>query len=682
MRIGVDTGGTFTDIVLMSDDGLIIQTHKRLSTPDDPSLAVIQGITELFSKINKAQPSDITVIHGSTVATNALLELRNIDNPPTAMIFTEGFTDTLAIARQTRPDLYAINPKRSNPPIPRSHCIAAPERLNFNGEIISPLSEQACKTMIDKLRDMQIQSVAICLLHSYANSIHEKLIAQAIANVLPNVHLTVSSELLPEYREYERASTCAINAVVAPTMNRYIKRLEEHFGSEQLRIMCSHGGILPAKAVRHHPVRTVLSGPAGGVQGAIHAGQLAGLNNLITFDMGGTSTDVSLIQDGKYKLSTEQTAAGLPVHLPMIDIHTVGAGGGSIAWIDKGGALRVGPRSAGADPGPASYGKQPTNNLTPTVTDAHILLGHIPEGTTLGNDITLNPSLAEKAISQIASKLSLTPHQTAEGILRIAEITMAKAVGQITLQQGHDPREYSLITFGGAGGFHACSLADQLGIKTVLLPPHPGLLSAVGMLSAKPIHHFSHTILQTIRTDDHGNYPDLLQHSRITNELTTLITQAHNALESENIPVKSHNIRPQIDLRYQGQSYEITVSLDTTDPIQAFELEHKRLYGYLAHSRPIEAVTLRVTATTSAPYTHQPTPLKQQLPDQPRTTPVIELGKPVCYTLLHREKLNANDVLPPHTILSEYSSTTVIPETWHGVVTDTGHIIIRKEDHS
>ncbi|QQE12258.1 hydantoinase/oxoprolinase family protein [Planctomycetota bacterium] len=680
MRIGVDTGGTFTDVVLLSDDDKIVCTHKLLSTPHDPSQAVLDGIYEILKKHaddKQYATSSIDVVHGSTVATNALLELRDLGNLKSALITTDGFTDVLAIARQTRPDLYALNPKRPTPPIPRSHCIGMNERLGAHGNVLTPLTENSINTTLKQIRTLNIESIAICLLHSYANPDHENLIADAIKKQLPDLHITVSSELLPEYREYERAATCAINAVVAPKMEQYIKRLENELGEEHLRVIGSHGGTLPGKVVRHHPVKTILSGPAGGVLGAIQSGQQESLNNLITFDMGGTSTDVSLIKNGHAHLSTDHKAAGLPVHLPMVDIHTVGAGGGSIAWVDHGGALRVGPQSAGATPGPACYGKQNPNQLLATVTDAHVVLGHIPSSTKLGEDLTLNIDLAKQAVQTIADQISFNVYEAAIGILRIAEVTMTNAISQVSLQLGHDPRDYTLVSFGGAGGFHACNLADHLGMTKVLIPTNPGLLSAVGMLSASAVYTFSHTLLQTIQVDSQQLYPNLKELSDLQNTIHQLEKQARDTLTRDNISPASQKLEHFIDLRYANQSYEITIPLDVDDPIAAFEHEHNRLYGYIAHSKPIELVAARTHASGNKfKVTHNI--ITQSIGKNKSQIDVYEDGSMTQFTHLQRNQLSPQQYIASRTIISEYSSTTIIPYNWHGQVTDTGQILLTK----
>ncbi|MFP4224268.1 MAG: hydantoinase/oxoprolinase family protein, partial [Phycisphaeraceae bacterium] len=593
IRIGVDTGGTFTDLVLVDENHRLLASHKLLSTPDDPARAVLEGIDLLLDKTSHPprQNHPPHVVHGSTVATNALLEGKRSG---TCFITTAGFEDTLAIARQDRPALYALTPSRPAPPVSADRCLGANQRIAPDGRVIRPLDEAEIQRLVARVGQLGADAVAISLLHSYASGEHEQRLAQALRSAFGNrLHLTVSHHLLPEHREYERAATAAVNAAVAPRMVRYLDRLAGEIGETHLRIMASHGGTLPLSAVRQAPVRTVLSGPAGGVLGAAEMARLENIHRIVTLDMGGTSTDVALCA-GEPKLTTEGEAGNLPVRLPMIDMHTVGAGGGSIAWLDPGGALRVGPHSAGAEPGPACYGKQ-TGHLQATVTDAHVLLGHIPADEPLGEGLMLDRDAAQQAVSNLARRAGLDLEQTAEGILRIAETTMARAVHRISLQRGRDPRECTLVPFGGAGGLHACRLADALGMTRVLVPAQPGLLSAVGMLGAAPRYTFSHALQVTLHPQT-ARYPDPATQPAVRHALAALREQARAALAAERLPEPDRRERARLDLRYQGQSYEITVPLEDGQAIPQFLAEHQRLYGYTAAEKPIEVVAVRLEA--------------------------------------------------------------------------------------
>ncbi len=651
-RIGIDTGGTFTDLVLADPAGRLVATHKLLSTPADPSGAVLRGIDAILEKAGLPPQNQrpAAVVHGSTVATNALLEGAHAN---AALITTPGFEDTLAIARQNRPELYALVPCRPDPPIPRDRSFGVPGRLTHTGAELEPLDEAAVERLADRLDQLGVEAVAVCLLHSYANPAHERRIAEVLRGRLgPEVHLTVSHELLPEYREYERSAACAINAVVAPRMRRYLGRLTDELGEPHLAIMASHGGTLPPSVVNDQPIRTILSGPAGGVLGAAHVGRACGHPDLITLDMGGTSTDVALIRS-EPAIGYNGDAAGLPIRLPMVDMHTVGAGGGSIGWLDPGGALRVGPRSAGADPGPACYGRQ---REAATVTDAHVVLGHIAPDAVLGQDIRLDPEASHDAVRRLADAAGLTPPDTARGVLRVAEATMARAIQHVTLQRGHDPRDFAFMPFGGAGGLHACRLADQLGITAVLLPPHPGLLSAVGMLTAPPRRMFSQSILHT-----HPPGAPIHDVDAIRSALDRLSRQTAAELGDNAV------LSPYLDLRYEGQSYEITLPLDES-VIEMFHMEHRRLYGYEDRRRPIEIVTARLMADG-------PTPTVEAPPVGAHT------GDPLTGRI-DRSGLGAGAVIHGPAVLVEYSATALVPEGWRGRVHDTGTVILQREGAS
>jgi N-methylhydantoinase A len=605
------------------------------------------------------------VIHGSTVATNALLEGKA---DAAAMITTAGFEDLLLLARQNRPELYALSPQRNEPPIPRVRTVGVTERLAYDGSVLSPLTQDEIDRVVRAIKAMGVASVAICLLHSYANDAHEQQLAQAIRAAVPGVHLTVSSELLPELREYERAATCAGNAVVAPTMARYIGALDAALGEGVLRIMASGGGTLPPRAVIERPVETVMSGPAGGVIGAWAMANTASEPRIIGFDMGGTSTDVALCDHGPTR-TTETTINALPIRLPVIDIHTVGAGGGSIAWIDDGGALRVGPQSAGADPGPACYGRQGENPCLATVTDAHAVLGHLRAGRQLGDALAVDADAARAAVGTIAKRLGLTIEATAEGILRVADAAMARAIQRVSVQRGHDARAYTLVAFGGAGGLHACRLAELLGMSRVLVPVYGGLLSAYGMLAAPPRYAFSHAVLASFDFAD-GRYADPLKHAGVQQALGALRKQGAKALASDGIAASSQRLDASLDLRFAGQSYEITVPcVGDTPVIDRFLDEHRQLYGYAPHGKPIELVTARLEALGPTPTItpSKPTALRQQ------SGRVNEVEGPY----LHRNALAPGTNTPGPLLLEEYAATTVAPPGWSVFVLEDGQILLQ-----
>src|SRR6185369_15492273 len=492
MRIGVDTGGTFTDFVFERDGRLNL--FKLPSTPSDPSLAIQQGLARVCAETG-VKPAHIEVVHGTTVGTNALLQRRGAR---IALVTTRGFEDVLVIGRQARPELYNLNAVKPPPLVSDELRLGIGERVVASGEVIEPLDDDDLRQLVQKLQQSRIEAVAISLLFSFLHPEHEDRIAAALAEL--GVPLSISSRILPEYREYERTSTVVINAYLQPLMGRYLTRLAGAERKLNLRVMQSSGGSISAEVAAAEPVRTILSGPSGGVVGALRAAQSAGIQNVITFDMGGTSTDVALCDSGAIRTTNETTVAGLPVAVSVMDIHTVGAGGGSIARVDEGGSLRVGPESAGADPGPACYGR---SNL-PTVTDAHVVLSHFGGAGLLGGEFKLDEKRAREAIAKLADDLSRVSgkrtgiNAAAEGVLAVANANMERALRHISVERGHDPRQFALLPFGGAGGLHAVDLARALRIPTVIVPTAPGALSAVGVLVADVIKDQSRTVMFTL----------------------------------------------------------------------------------------------------------------------------------------------------------------------------------------
>lgn len=678
-RVGVDTGGTFTDLLLVDPAGLVQASCKVLSTPDDPGRAVLEGIDRLIASFQQAagQASRLTqadldeVVHGSTVATNALLEAKGA---PSALITTAGFEDLLTLARQDRPELYALCPQRPAPPIPRPRTIGVHERLSYDGRVLTTLTQHETMSVIDALQALDVEAVAICLLHSYANDAHEQKLAEAARAKLPGVHVTVSSELLPELREYERASTCAVNAVVGPTMARYLGKLDAALGAGRLRIMASGGGTLPTRAVIERPVETVMSGPAGGVIGAWAMAKRAGELRIIGFDMGGTSTDVALCDGGPTR-TTETVINAMPIRLPMIDIHTVGAGGGSIAWIDEGGALRVGPESAGADPGPACYGRQGDKPTLATVTDAHAVLGHLRDGRQLGDALSVDTDAARIAVGGIADRLGLTLEEAAEGMLRVADAAMARAIQRVSVHRGYDARHYTLVAFGGAGGLHACRLAELLDMKRVLVPVHGGLLSAFGMLAAAPRYSFSRAVFQTFEHDGE-RYSNPLQHTDVGHTLNQLEERAEQALDEDGIAEADRTLHAALDLRFVGQSYEISVRIDHARPvIERFLEEHRRLYGYAPEGRPIELVAARIEALGPTPAI-RPQPLVCETAPIENTDGQTDGG----WLRFDRAFLPSGFSCVGPALIEEYAATTVIPRGWLIKVLDDGQIVLEKRE--
>lgn len=604
IKIAVDTGGTFTDICLLNEDTGELSVTKVSSTPDNPALAVIAGLLKI-TNMCAAQPSWVDlVLHGTTVATNALLERMGAR---AALITTAGFRDVLYIGRQNRPSLYDFRILKPPPLIPRRHTYEVSERVLHTGEARTPLDEEQVRVIARNLRSKGFTSVAVCLLHSYANPYHESRIKEIFEEEHPGAFMTLSSEILPEFREYERACAAAINALVRPKIDYYLGNLEgglrENGISGNLLIMHSGGGMITSSRARSESARTVLSGPAGGVLAGMHLGRKTGLKNIITLDMGGTSTDVCLIRDGEPGYTSEGEIGGYPLRLPMIDMHTIGAGGGSIAWLDSGGALRVGPRSAGADPGPACYGLGGTE---PTVTDANLLLGRINPRSALGDKKELDTGLAMRSIEEkIARPLGLKAEAAAEGILKVVNANMVRAIRLVSVRRGHDPREYALMCFGGAGPLHGASLARDLDMAKVVIPRYPGVTSALGMLWADVRLDFSRTFLAPVNS---------VTLERLCGQYAVMEREGTARLKDEGFDENRITLVRQADLRYAGQSYEITLPLPG-GPLSENELEqikrsfhaaHEREYGWRREEAEVELVNLRLAALGSLPKAGEP----------------------------------------------------------------------------
>ena len=657
VRIGVDTGGTFTDLLCLDDQGL--RVYKLRSTPADPSRAIMDGIRTLVPEASGAPGLEIT--HGSTVATNAVLERKGAR---VALITTAGFEDVLRIGRQTRPELYNFYVRRPEPLVPRELTFGLDERLAADGSVLRPLDGGQLETLIATLETLDVESIAVCFLHSYANSSHEEQTATALRGA--GFLVSASHEILPEYREYERWSTTAVNAYVAPLMARYLQRLQKQLGRNTLRIMQSNGGSISSERAGQEAVQTILSGPAAGVVGAQVMGQASGFNRLITFDMGGTSTDVSLI-DGALSVSNESMVADLPVRVPVLDIHTVGAGGGSVVWVDSGAGLRVGPRSAGADPGPVCFGV----GEELTVTDANLLLGRLDPTYFLGGRMSLDLPRTRKVARSLARKLGLRTRTLAEGIVRIANANMERAVRVVSVQRGFDPREFALLAFGGAGGLHACDLAASLDIRTVLIPEHSGVLSALGMLMADVVKNYSSSVLQA---------STLLTWGDLEARLAPLRARANQDLATEGFRAEDITLGASLALRYRGQAFEIDVPIfqkhaaegaDQSAPIDAivadFHQQHARLYGYSNPARATEVVQLRLRAMgrTVKPPLLQPDriePCPLPVPDTIRTT--IFSGRQFPTPIFHRSRLVPGVHGEGPTIMVTGESTSVVPPGW------------------
>jgi len=563
--------------------------HKVLSTPENPAKAVLSGIAEILKMNGYELNSQVDIVHGTTVGTNALLERKGAS---TALITTKGFEDIIEIGRQNRPKLYDIFVEKPAPLVPSELRFGISERTLHTGEILQTVDEEDVEAIKRELSKLDVQSIALCFLFSYANPKNEATVHQILQDM--NLPISASHLVVPEYREYERFSTTVVNAYIAPVMQKYIESLEKQTNGS-LRIMQSNGGSISAKTACEQPVRTILSGPAGGVVGALEIAKLAGFEKIITFDMGGTSTDVSLC-DGEIKITTEGEVGGCPIKVPIIDIHTVGAGGGSIAYLDEGGALRVGPESAGAAPGPICYGKG--NRLT--VTDANLFLGRIAPNYFLSGKMKLEPEKVRSAMVDFAGKLSYTPEGTAEGIIRVVNATMERAIRVISVERGYDTREFALVSFGGAGGLHACELAQRLSIPIVLIPKNPGILSAFGMLISDVLKSYSRTVLLKVGTT--ATYQELFERFKIMEE------RACKEMMKEGFSPSEILFQRTADMRYEGQSYEINVDFDELF-LENFTKAYIQRFAYHSTRNTIEVVNLRLNACVSP---QKPPPHKEK----------------------------------------------------------------------
>jgi N-methylhydantoinase A len=676
-RVGVDSGGTFTDVCLVDDATGTIRVWKVPSTPDDPSRAIAGGTVEALRDSAHASPADVTYFgHGTTVATNALIQHRGA---PTALLTTRGFRDLLEIGRQRRPHLYDLQADKPLVLVPRRLRVEIDERLRHDGRVETPLDEAQVRAAVRQLAG--VSAVAVCFLYCYVDPAHERRVRRIVEDELPGVFVTCSHEVAPEFREYERLSTVVVNAYLGPVMAGYLAGLGPRLAAAGLRVVPhitqSNGGVMSFDAARAHPVRTVLSGPATGVVGGLEVGRLAGFRDLITFDMGGTSTDVALIEDGRPKLAGEIDVHGYPLKAPALDIHTVGAGGGSIAFVDAGGLLKVGPRSAGAVPGPVCYG---LGNDEPTVTDANVVLGTLNPAYLLGGRMKIDRARAEAAIARLATSLGLDVTATAQGIVSVVTATMAKAIRVISVQRGHDPRDYTLVAFGGAGPLHAARLARELEIPRVLVPRHPGILCALGLLLSDLKTNYAQTRLMRLTLDAVAPMEDTF---------AELERRATAWFEGEAVAPAARTVRRSVDMRYAGQNYELPVPWpDAPSPATAakaltesFERAHEQLYGYIAPEEPIQVVTFRLEALATV---H-----RAELRPLPRATApagaailahrnvwLEESDAVVSCPVYDREKLGPGHELVGPAIVEQMDATTLVLGGQRARVDEFANLII------
>jgi N-methylhydantoinase A len=651
--IGVDTGGTFTDFVFKDEDRWGV--YKCLSTPHNPAEAVLNGLRHI------AEAKAKRIVHGSTVATNAILERKGVK---TALITNEGFEDIIEIGRQNRSRLYDLAYRKEPHIVPEELRFGVKERILCTGEIIEDLDIGGAEHILQKMKEAKVESVAVCLLYSYLAPSHEKRIGELIEAL--EIPVSLSHEILSEFREFERTSTTIINAYVSPKMKRYVSYVMESLGEEDsLRVMQSNGGSISAATAMNESVRTILSGPAGGAVGAHEISKMAGFDKIISFDMGGTSTDVSLM-DKQLSLTLESEISGYPVKVPMIDIHTVGAGGGSVAYMDLGGSLKVGPESAGADPGPICYGKGDRI----TVTDAHLYLGRLIPEHFLGGSMRLQTDKLEPFFNRMAKDLGLSAGELAEGILSVANTAMEKAIRVISVERGFDPREFTLFTFGGAGGMHAAYLAKLLSIPKVLVPNSPGILSAIGMLMADIIKDYSLTVmLNQFSTDS----------EKLSKLFHSLESKGTGDLISEGIEEKNIILERYLDMRYEGQSYEIIVPFKD-EFIEGFHGLHEKQYGYRNQDKTVEIVNLRLRARgVPDKPTFQKTRMSSEKLDKEALLGEREVVfdyNPAKTQIINRERLVSGNRISGPAVLVEYSSTIVVPPFAEASVDEYGNLTI------
>ena len=666
--LGVDTGGTFTDFVLIQNNKY--STHKVLSTPNAPEQAILTGLSEL-GLMPIATNIALFIVHGSTVATNAVLEKKGVQ---TVFITNKGFKDMLSLGRQARSELYNLQPEQMHQALNSEYCLEISGRLSAQGEVIESPEETELNGLINQIKQLNPAAVAINCLFSYLDDQFEKQIEAAIKNALPNIFISRSSQILPEYKEYERGMTTWLNAYVGPLVKGYLARLQKAIPSANLSVMQSAGNTIAAEHAGDQAVHMLLSGPAGGLAAAQYLGELTKQPRLLTFDMGGTSTDVALVEEN-IQLTNESVIAGYPVAIPMIDMHTIGAGGGSIAYVDEGGLLQVGPESAGANPGPACYGQ---GGERPTVTDANLILGRLLPEAFLGGGLILDRQAAHQAIVPLATQLQLSVEETATGIINIANEHMSNALRVMSVQRGIDARELSLCSFGGAGGLHVCALADALQIKKAIVPIHAGVLSALGMLVAPKGREYSRTINCLLDSSEKVK-------ARMTHEFARLIDQGRQALIAESVDEKDIVVETSLDCRYQGQSYTLNVAYNTDDDSEdksgvvraqtLFIQQHQQRYGH-ALELPIELVNVRVSLKAEQPF--KTTLEAVSVQSNANESEMIQSNKNIM--IYHRDDLRPGQTIHGPLLITETTATTFIDAGWQAIKDNYGNILLNRED--
>lgn len=689
-RLGVDIGGTFTDIALIDEATGRIYNGKVSSTPQDPSQGFMAAVERLVEQQGIAPDAVSYIVHGTTVATNAIIEGKVA---PTGFITTEGFRDMLEIARQIRPELYNLQFEKPRPLVPRHHCFGVPERLDARGEVLVPLDEDALRQVAGELKEAGVESIAVCFLHAYANPIHERRAGEILAEVFPQAVVSLSAEVAPEFREYMRASTTVINGCIRPVVARYLQRIEERLEQAgikaELLVMQSSGGVYTFAAAQQQPVYMVESGPAAGVIAAAYLGQALGYDQVISFDMGGTTAKVGLVQGGEPSVTKDyevgataqsgvgaSRGAGYPIRTPVIDLVEIGAGGGSIAWVDPGGILRVGPESAGADPGPVCYGQGGTQ---PTVTDANLVLGRLSPDYFLGGEIALDTEAARGAIEEYCAKpLGMDTVEAAHGIVEIANAAMVNALRLVSVQRGYDPRDFALVAFGGAGPAHANRLAAMTEIPVAVIPNSPGTASAMGLLVTDLKHDYATTVIQRL---------DQVEPGELEQTFGELEARGREMLAREGMAEAAMDFRRQAELRYVGQSHELTVALEA-GPLDAAQLErmlamfhreHERAYGFSAPGEEVELVNLRLSAVGEiAKPAMAPIEKAAGEAEAKGQRPVYfaECEGYVDCPVYDRYGLGAGAVVSGPAIVEEVDSTTTVHPGYRVAVDEFGHMVL------
>ncbi|SEF15096.1 N-methylhydantoinase A [Rhizobiales bacterium GAS191] len=665
LRMGVDSGGTFTDICMFDETNGEVHVWKVSSTPEDPSLGIATGVEQGLKEVSRISGGNIDVVyfgHGTTVATNALIVGRGAD---TGMITTAGFRDILELRRQKRDSLYDLQTQKPKILATRDERLEVRERVLFDGRILIPLAEEDVRAAVRRLREKGVRSIAVCFLFSYIEPQHELMVKRVIREEIPAAFVSISHEVAPEFREYERFSTTVVNAYLGPVMKGYLQRLQPRLGeigvAAHAHLTQSNGGVISSETAQQFPARTLLSGPAAGITGALAIGRVSGFDNLITFDMGGTSTDVSLIDSGKPQMSNDAVVHGYPLKLPMLDIHTVGAGGGSIAYVDAGGLLKVGPRSAAADPGPVCYGR---GNEEPTVTDANVVLQVLNPTHLLDGRLPIDQAKAKRAIARLADKLDLDVMATAQGIVSVVVANMTKAIRVISVERGYDPRDYVMIAFGGAGPIHAARLVRALEIPRLVVPKYPGIMCALGLLLTDLRTNASLTRLQPL-SDQQG---DGLEHG-----FGGLEKRVTAWFEQEAIEPERRAVTRSLDMRYGGQGYELNIPCPAGRIDAAaiaslrskFEQAHRQAYGYISEDEPVQITTLRIEAVGFVPKADfRPQPLATT-----RVATAIKGARQVWLPetggftecpIYDRERLGSGHHIAGPAILDQMDSTTLV----------------------